>query len=550
MVKKKEYKHILDSVHGNIYIDKELVRNIVDTPAFQRLRRIEQTSTRAIFPSARHDRFIHSLGVYHIGCLMTKQLKKVIAESNNLKGYVDLVDNLSECFEVACLLHDIGHSPFSHTFEKYFGEEEDEEKKDDGKQLLRDELLKQLRNRPSSKNRLINSTVMYSQRKTANFHELVSAIIAIKYFRKHIRQSRQSQYDNLEFVARMIIGCKYDYKKNDTDRQLRNCFIDLLHGGIIDADRLDYVLRDVWASGYRTSSVDIQRLIAGLFIDKNTENRGEYVVCFKSNVLNEIQSVLDVKDFQVQYVLNHHTVVLEQHFLEHAALEAAEALVKKSNEKSTPLREILRWNALTNIGVKLPVINIKGQPLIIKYMCDDDLIFLMKLTDNDNKFYQKWVNRKFGYTALWKTRDDFFYSFEIPRTSIGEKLKEIIETTLTSAFPALKEKENLLIKKVTYKSRIELDKLHIYMYPGHITDYGTLYRETDIIPPSKKDDDKDLIFYYVYIKDNVLSDITTQDIIEKLKEPIMQEYKQRVSLLKNKEMYKYDLLKALEKYLN
>lgn len=547
MEKQKKYKHILDSVHGNIYIEKDLVTNIVDTPAFQRLRRIEQTSTRAIFPSARHDRFIHSLGVYHIGCLMTKQLKNVVAESDELKTYVNLVDNLSDCFEIACLLHDIGHSPFSHTFEKYFGEDKESDK-DDGKQKLREQLLSELQNVKTDKILRVNLQELNSKKKDTNYHELVSAIIAVKEFSTRIPQYDKTNYDNVEFVARMIIGCKYYYKKEEVELQLRNCFIDLLHGGIIDADRLDYACRDVWASGYRTSSVDISRLIAGLYIEKNVDNKGEYVVCFKSNVLNEIQSVLDVKDFQVQYVLNHHAVILEQHFLEQAALKMAEELTSKSIPTITPLRKILRWNALTEEGIKINTLQYKGHQISIRYMCDDDLIFLLKLSDNE--YYQKWNKRQFGYKALWKTRDDFFYSFEIPRTSIGDKLKEIIETTLTSAFPALKEKENLLIKKVTYKSRIELDKLHIYMYPGHVTDYGKLYRETDIIPPSKKDDDKDVIFYYVFIKNHALGDITIQNIIEKLKEPIMQEYKQRVSLLKNKEMYKYDILKALEKYLN
>ena len=53
-------KRVLDSVHGYIYIEEDYIRHVVDTEYFQRLRRIEQTSTRSIFPSARHDRFIHS----------------------------------------------------------------------------------------------------------------------------------------------------------------------------------------------------------------------------------------------------------------------------------------------------------------------------------------------------------------------------------------------------------------------------------------------------------------------------------------------------------
>ena len=60
-------KNIRDSVHGNIIVDTKFIKTILDTPAFQRLRRVEQTAIRSIYPSARHDRFIHSLGVYHIG---------------------------------------------------------------------------------------------------------------------------------------------------------------------------------------------------------------------------------------------------------------------------------------------------------------------------------------------------------------------------------------------------------------------------------------------------------------------------------------------------
>ena len=69
-------KRILDSVHGYIQVSDNLMKNVIDTVYFQRLRRKEQTSTRALFPSARHDRFIHSLGVYHLGHLIIEALKK------------------------------------------------------------------------------------------------------------------------------------------------------------------------------------------------------------------------------------------------------------------------------------------------------------------------------------------------------------------------------------------------------------------------------------------------------------------------------------------
>ena len=74
MEKLSKVKRMLDSVHGQIKIPKDWCEKIIDTPYFQRLRRIEQNSCRTVFPSARHDRFIHSLGVYHIGSLIAKHI--------------------------------------------------------------------------------------------------------------------------------------------------------------------------------------------------------------------------------------------------------------------------------------------------------------------------------------------------------------------------------------------------------------------------------------------------------------------------------------------
>ena len=538
-----KYKHILDSVHGNIYIDQFLVKNVIDTPEFQRLRRIEQTSTRALFPSARHDRFIHSLGVYYIGTLMADQLIKVVRESDGLENCSQLVEELAECFKIACLLHDIGHSPFSHTFEKYFG---DDPKNDeaDGKQVLIDGLLKEVQKVNTSKTRLWTTQELISKRKNTNFHEYTSAIIATRSFAQFYPHSEHSDYDNTEFVARMIIGCKYYYKRGNVDLQLRNCFIDLLHGGIIDADRLDYACRDVWASGYKTSSIYVQRLIAGLFVDKSEDNHNEYVVCFKSNVLNEIQSVLDVKDFQVQYVLNHHIVQLEQYFLEHAALQMAQDIIPTTGTTITPLRQILRYQILTHDGVIIPSIIYNGKPLTIKYMSDDDLMFLMKLSNNS--YYQKWAKRQYGYTALWKTRDEFFYHFELPRTSIREKLIKLIKETILNTFPSIKNSD-ILVKEVEYKPRIGMDDLHIFMSKGHVTQYKKLYRETDIIPV-KSQQAENSKFIYVFVKNEALQNNSVQQIIDVLKGPISKEYKRNMKRLREKETYKKMMYEEFETF--
>lgn len=111
-------KKILDSVHGHILVDDCYITAIIDTQEFQRLRRVEQTSIRSVYPSARHDRFIHSLGVFYVGKMIADHLEK---ERGEFGVDTETYDNLKKSYLSACLLHDVGHAPFSHTFEEFYG---------------------------------------------------------------------------------------------------------------------------------------------------------------------------------------------------------------------------------------------------------------------------------------------------------------------------------------------------------------------------------------------------------------------------------------------
>ena len=105
---KKKHLDIIDPIHDFVRVyDNEL--KIIDTPIFQRLRRIRQLSgAHLIYPGAQHTRFEHSLGVMHIASMAGNALsdKGIIS--------VDDIQNL----RFAGLLHDIGHGPFSHLFEE------------------------------------------------------------------------------------------------------------------------------------------------------------------------------------------------------------------------------------------------------------------------------------------------------------------------------------------------------------------------------------------------------------------------------------------------
>ncbi|KAL3835566.1 hypothetical protein ACJIZ3_010302 [Penstemon smallii] len=107
-------KHIHDNVHGNIYLDPISLK-FVDTEQFQRLRDLKQLGfTYMVYPGAVHSRFEHSLGVYWLASEAINRLKTY----QGLELDIDRFD--IQTVKLAGLLHDVGHGPFSHLFEREF----------------------------------------------------------------------------------------------------------------------------------------------------------------------------------------------------------------------------------------------------------------------------------------------------------------------------------------------------------------------------------------------------------------------------------------------
>jgi len=105
---KKAHLDIIDPIHDFVRVNSNELK-IIDTPIFQRLRRIRQLSgAHLIYPGAQHTRFEHSLGVMHMASMAGHVLyEKGIVSSDNIQN-----------LRFAGLLHDIGHGPFSHLFEE------------------------------------------------------------------------------------------------------------------------------------------------------------------------------------------------------------------------------------------------------------------------------------------------------------------------------------------------------------------------------------------------------------------------------------------------
>ena len=304
-----------DVIHGYIKIPRCFVENIVDTAIFQRLRNIDQTGMRVLYPDAKHDRFGHSLGVFHLGCQAVDALLENFSNSKSKYWYVRSDDSLNAfwaknkvLFLIACLLHDIGHAPFSHAMENELhmtaGAERFDTKLAELLKVGYDELAKQ----------------------KAASHEKIGAYLIINYMKEPIErilgylenneypQRHQSALlvepktsksfvntdeidEDIRFIARMVLGLKYRTEFNvnyfEPEKQIKNCFIDLLNGNNFDVDTLDYIMRDTQVSGMKNTSIDVERLLDAISIVTLTNYSGNVNVAFSERTL--IQTIKSEK---------------------------------------------------------------------------------------------------------------------------------------------------------------------------------------------------------------------------------------------------------------
>lgn len=106
-----------DPVHNIVRVETgvaegRLVVSLIDTPEFQRLRRIRQLGLAYFaYQGAEHSRFTHSLGAYHLATRMIAKLRNTYS----------IPDEAQTAVRVAALVHDIGHGPFSHVIESILG---------------------------------------------------------------------------------------------------------------------------------------------------------------------------------------------------------------------------------------------------------------------------------------------------------------------------------------------------------------------------------------------------------------------------------------------
>ena len=250
----RPFKDIHDPIWGtNRFSWRELA--IVDSPIMQRLRRIHQTGLAYyIYPSARHSRFEHSLGVVTVASRVFDAVAQRYAGrleeiADSLKRSSDKIDDTvsrwRQELRLAALLHDTGHSLLSHASERIYAELE----------LLKSaaEELSEL----AAGKKKAGEVLSFCLSKT----DALSGLLARAKPKLMKESDLTGEYDgdlDMENVSLLILG--------RSRHPLQHFMGDIISSGF-DADKLDYLLRDAAAAGLPLR-YDLERYLSTVYLPK------------------------------------------------------------------------------------------------------------------------------------------------------------------------------------------------------------------------------------------------------------------------------------------
>ena len=413
-------KYIRDPIHDIIKIEDEVILKLLGTEPMQRLRLIKQLPfTSLVYPGADHSRFAHSLGVYHLTCLM---LDKLILDKDKRKA--DFIYN-SFVIKIAALLHDVGHGPFSHLFE---------------------DVLSKAKYKNDSLHRHENWT-----KKLIDEHKQISAIL--------------SKYQNLRRDVIAVINNTY------TSTPLAK-----IVSSQFDADRFDYMLRDSYMTGVKYGRFDLNWMLRNLTLENIQKVDEDGNKEYDEDIVVDARRGLSALE---EYLLGN--LYLYKHVYFHKTVKAAEAMLVSVLKRAIDLlREGLKGNKkdVEVIGFKSVVLSKIAQnaPLSI-----DDYLKVNDNVINSWLFFWK-ENSKYDFILNKISSDllnrNLYKSFDVENVSKFE-YKELWSVFANILKAKNLEPEYFLLhvepKRVAYKN--------LFFFRGRNELPQEIYIKDEVIKP-------------------------------------------------------------------
>ncbi len=220
-----------------------ILQKIIDTQEFQRLRYIRQNGlANLVFHGAEHSRFTHSLGVMHVARTMFERISRNMSEIED--------DSVKLLVQVAALIHDVGHGPFSHTMEE----------------ILKDNKIP-FHHETMTKRFIVEGDSEIN--KILREHDPKLPELLIPFFDNNIRTEEHWKF-------RLV-------------------------SSQMDADRLDYVQRDALFAGLRGHGFDIERVLDLLYHHENS-------IAVDRGAIEAVESYLVTIDQLYRAIYYHHAV--------------------------------------------------------------------------------------------------------------------------------------------------------------------------------------------------------------------------------------------------
>ncbi|MBU7029302.1 MAG: HD domain-containing protein [Theionarchaea archaeon] len=519
-------KSIRDPLYDYIPLSQAEIA-IVDSPWMQRLREIKQMgTTNRTYISANNTRFEHSLGVCHLAGKMLDSL-----DNPSKKGLLDqIVENVDETIyeriladfpqdddkknilkqsvRLVALLHDVGHGPFSHTSEQF------------------------LKVSPTYK----------KFRKILKPHEICSLEIMLKYIPKGIElildnekiDSKHASKGKITKITALKMAKKFleekdlikslfipSYKNRDSLQPLN-----MIINSQLDADKLDYLRRDAYATGSEFGiALDVQRMIGGLSVRENC-------LCIEKKALSAAESLVDSRYKAYRYIHTHHVKLQMDEILRRAIYHGLQGGVFRinvgGNEIRNPFGAKYFGKALYKDGI-----------LCFEYGTIDDHFLIQRIREHDStnqavsnaKYYLERLEKRILFKSPWKVSDTFIL--------IEEKIKKDV------SIPIIKKHNLQLMEELLAINGDHISQETISRLENEIKENSTLCNlhkliskfEKDKIPPEPLEEE---IVKWIK-KNSSINNISPRDVMiahlrfDPYPAPVGREKRERIMLLHNGE---------------